>query len=145
MTSSTRSPRSTGAPTAWPSSSSAAGPRPRTWPPRWRPAPVNRPGAQPECCSGGQSGSSFSLRPDGDLLAYSPDGTDLRVAELTPPGAAGRSLWRAPARITATAFSSSWVAVAYGGSIALVSPDGTRHLNLASPLLEGVTSLDWAA
>jgi hypothetical protein len=106
---------------------------------------VHRPGAQPECCSGGQSGSSFSLRPDGDLLAYSPDGTDLRVAELTPPGAAGRSLWRAPARITATAFSSSWVAVAYGGSIALVSSDGTRHLNLASPKLDGVTSLDWAA
>lgn len=106
---------------------------------------VMRPDAEVACCHGGQSGSAFSLSPEGDELAFSPDGTELRVAELGRAGETGRSVWRAPERITATAFTSSWLAVAHGGSISLVSPDGTRRLDLATPPLLGVTSLDWAA
>ncbi len=106
---------------------------------------VVRPDAEVACCYGGQSGSAFSLSPQGDKVAFSPDGTELRVAELGRAGEVGRPVWRASDQITATAFTSSWIAVAHGGSISLVSPDGSQHLNLATPLLEGVASLDWAA
>ncbi len=43
------------------------------------------------CCFGGQSGSSFSLSPTGDQLAYSPDGTRLQVAPLVQAGDSGRN------------------------------------------------------
>jgi len=96
------------------------------------------------CCQGSQNGTAFSLSPQGDKIAYSPDGTDLRVADLGRTGEVGRSVWQAPDRITATAFTTSWIAAAHGGTISLVSPDGTQSLKLAAPNLQGVTSLDWA-
>lgn len=106
---------------------------------------VVRPDTPVPCCYGGQRGSAFSLSAQGDQLAYSPDGTDLRVVELVRASDTGRQVWKAPQQITATAFTTSWVAVAHGTSISLLSPDGTRHLDLATPQLHGIKSLDWAA
>lgn len=102
---------------------------------------VIRPGQEPECCLGGQRGTAFSLSPDGNALAYTPDGTTLVVSNVTEPAAA-EEIWRAPDEITATAFSDDWIAVAHGNTLSLVSRAGTEH-SLTNIDLYGITSLDW--
>ena len=105
---------------------------------------VVRPGATPECCEGGQNGDAFALSPDGSRLAYTPDGTHVEVAGLQRAEDTGRELWTAPDRIDGLAWTGTWIAVAHGGVLTLVSTvDGSTH-DLAGFEPGTVLSLDWA-
>ncbi len=85
-----------------------------------------------KCCFGGQSGTAYTVSPDGSQLAYASDldPKELRVAAIgylnTPVQQLGAAIWKSPDPINAMAWTNSTLAVAHGNTISLVTvPTGT--------------------
>jgi hypothetical protein len=106
---------------------------------------VVRPNGTPECCYGGQKGTAFALSPEGSRIAFSSDGRHLDLAGLTRAQDAGQTLWTAPNRIDGLAWSGTWIVVAHGGNLTLVSAINGDAFNLDGFAPGATTTLDWAS
>jgi hypothetical protein len=87
-------------------------------------------GPPPDCCFGGQTGVAFAISPDGQRLAYSPDGHALRVTGVQPGGQSGQTLWASLEPVETLAWGDGWIVAAHRGGLTYVGATGQGSVNV---------------